>query len=284
MGPCCATNPITSLVQLRWSSQISSITPSPNDAVDTYPNPYISIYASCSIEVVNATLRYEGTAEGKEWRLVTEKTIRSEERFASTLIAPYTFQLVTDRLSANIRARAMLATTVDEVMSALNQELSRLALGFVSGGFEFSPALDVQHVTPTILGRYPLVPLLAFVGLLCFYGAIALTFCVLSSKASSASVIISAELRGKSEKKVIMVLELAKTRLSSPLPIVAQLFSSSPDPQTEPRTHNSDALSVKTLGLDLFSEGNAHSIGEVRLRLGLEDGSMRPRYGTWKKD
>ncbi|KAG8685603.1 hypothetical protein FRC08_013024 [Ceratobasidium sp. 394] len=276
------TNPVGSILQLRWSSQTNGAIQAPNAAVDTEPIPALTVYASCSIEVLNATVTYDGTAGDKTWALVPEQTVLSENRFATALIAPYSWQLVTDRLVTNIQARAMISETVEEVMSLLNQELARLALGFVSGSFIFVPATDVQLVTPTILGRYPLAPLLSFVLLLMLYGLIALAIFVMTINATSGSIHIPAQLRDKLKDKTIPELELAQIRLTSPLPVVAQLFAEYKF--VTPGASDPDARSAKASAVDLFSEYDAGRATEMRLRIGLESEAERPRYGLWKDE
>ncbi|KAG8735948.1 hypothetical protein FRC10_009965 [Ceratobasidium sp. 414] len=275
-------NPVPSALQLRWSSQTDGAIIPPNAAIDTDPIPGITVYATCSIEVLNATITYDGTAGDKLWTLVPEETVLSENRFATALIAPYSWQLVTDRLATNIQARAMISKTVEEVMSLLNQELARLALGFVSGSFLFVPATDVQIVTPTILGRYPLAPLLSFVALLMIYGLIALVIFVMTMNATSGSIHIPAKLRDKLKDKTIPELELAQMRLTTPLPVVAQLFAEYKF--VTPGASDPDARSAKASAVDLFSEYDAGRTIEARLRIGLEGGSERPRYGVWKDE
>ncbi|KAG9082131.1 hypothetical protein FRC06_005204 [Ceratobasidium sp. 370] len=277
-----ATNPVASVLQLRWSSQTDGSIREPNAAVDTNPIPAITVYASCTIEVLNATVTYDGTAGDKTWALISGETVLAENRFATALIAPYSWQLVTDRLATNIQARAMISKTVEEVMSLLQQELARLALGFVSGSFIFVPATDVQTISPTILGRYPLAPLLSFVALLMIYGLIALVIFVMTINATSGSIHIPAKLRDKPDDKTIPELEIAQMRLTSPLPIVAQLFAEYKF--LTPGASDPDARSAKASGVSLFSEADTGRATEMRLRIGLESGTERPRYGVWKDE
>ncbi|KAG8796051.1 hypothetical protein FRC12_005841 [Ceratobasidium sp. 428] len=277
-----AANPVASVLQLRWSSQTDGPTRTPNPAVDTYPIPAVTVYASCSIDVLNATVTYDGTAGDKNWELVPEGTVLAEDRFATTLISPYSWQLVTDRLTTNIRARAMLANTTEEVMSLLNQELGRLALGIVSGSFVFVPATNVEIIAPTILGRYPLAPLLSFVALLLLYGLIALVIFIMTTKTTTTSVHIPAELRDKDRDKTVPELDLAQMRLMSPLPVVAQLFAEYQF--VTPGASDPDARSAKSSVVGLFAEDGDGRANPIRLRIGLEDGNSRPRYGVWKSE
>ncbi|KAF8593282.1 hypothetical protein BDV93DRAFT_566715 [Ceratobasidium sp. AG-I] len=284
ISQCCVTNPASSLVQLRWSSGIDGGTTKPNGAVDTYPIPDISIYASCTIEVFNVTLKYDGAAGARVWQLIPEETVSSEERFATSIIAPYSWQLVTERLTTNVQGNAMAVNAAEEVMSVLNQELSRLALGFVSGAFKWIPATDVRFTIPTLVGRYPLIPLFVFVGLLLLYGLIALYLFSISLTVSAGSIIVPAQLRSTPKSKIISVLKLASIRLSSPLSAINQLYSEAPRAETPQDSYHSDARSVKMSATKMFSGSDNPTTGVQRLTIGLEKGTLRPRYGVWKDE
>lgn len=288
-GPhwCCLTNPVHSLLQLRWPNHLNSLPSSPNPAVHVGPIGYLNIYASCELTFYNVTMSYDGQApNGKHWTIIPEGTTPSNEFFASTLAAPFSWQLVTDNLSANIKSRAMASNSTQGVMAALNQELSRLSLGFVSGAFEFVPATDVQIITPTILGRYPLIPLFIFVFLLLVYGLIVLGVFIMSLSAKSDTIFLPPELQGdpanSGSGREILALELAQLRLMSPLPIVAQYFAEPVQPHNQPHPGDADVKSAARSEIDLFFEDNRSSQVETRLRLGVEDTALRPRFGVWK--
>ncbi|KAG8783353.1 hypothetical protein FRC12_019830 [Ceratobasidium sp. 428] len=280
---CCGTNPIKSLLQLRWPIQnaMSGAT-TPNDAVDLWPTSALTLLASCSIEIFNVTLQYDGTTGVNNWALDPAGTVPSDERFATILIGPFSWQMISNRLANNIRARAMVARDVQDVMAALNQELARLALGFIAGSFVLAPATDVQILTPTILGRYPLVPLLTFTGLLALYGLIALLVFAMSSFTTTGSIHVPSELRGKPKDKNVPELKLVQLRLLNPLTVIAQQFSEYQFPT--PNASDPDGRSVKTSAMDLFPETGLGRMEIRRLRLGLERGSVRPRYGVWKNE
>ncbi|KAG9119094.1 hypothetical protein FRC07_006064 [Ceratobasidium sp. 392] len=215
-GPayCCGTNPVRSILQLRWLSQRSGAVESPNPAVFTGQIPLIDIYAMCNLTFFNVSVAYDDRAPSqKSWSIVPGSKIQSDDIFATTL-------------SANIKSRAMLAKSVEEVMAALNQELARLALGYVSTAFVFVPATEVEVFKPTTLGRYPVAPLLTFVGLLFLCGLVALGIFVTSLSLASDAIYVPLSLQNEqtSAQGEISVLELARQRLLSPLPLVAQLF------------------------------------------------------------
>ncbi|KAG8738151.1 hypothetical protein FRC12_016893 [Ceratobasidium sp. 428] len=185
-----------------------------------------------------------------------------------------------DTLTANIKSRATLSNTNEQVMAALNQELSRLALGFVSDSFIFTDASDVQIFRPTILGQYPLFPLLSFVTLLFIYGLIALVVFITSFGLKTDTILVPPSLRDNTSGNngEVPVLEVAQLRLLSPLPLVAQVFSEPPHASAQPNPRHADAKSVAIDEMDLFDE---RKYG--RLRLGLEDDVLRPRYGVWER-
>ncbi|KAG8684709.1 hypothetical protein FRC09_015218, partial [Ceratobasidium sp. 395] len=282
-GPaaCCLTNPVQSLLQLRWSSQINGPVDLPNSAAYGGLTPLIDIYAKCNLTFYNLTVAYDGRAsDGKFWSVVPGSKQLSTEAFASTLAGPFSWQLIMDTLTANIKSRATLSNTNEQVMAALNQELSRLALGFVSDSFIFTDASDVQIFRPTILGQYPLFPLLSFVALLFIYGLIALVVFITSFGLKTDTILVPPSLRDNASRNngEVPVLEVAQLRLLSPLPLVAQVFSEPPHASTQPNPRRADAKSVAIDEMELFDE---RKYG--RLRLGLEDDALRPRYGVWER-
>ncbi|CCO36241.1 hypothetical protein BN14_10372 [Rhizoctonia solani AG-1 IB] len=126
-------------------------------------------------------MAYGGSAsDEKYWSVAPEDLLPSSDHSTTIIAAPYAWQLVTDHLTMNIRSRAMSAKSTQQVMAALNQELSRLALGYVSGALIFAPASNARVIVPTILGRYPIAPLLVFVLLLFIYGLIGIVIFVMS--------------------------------------------------------------------------------------------------------
>ncbi|KAG8706179.1 hypothetical protein FRC09_002540 [Ceratobasidium sp. 395] len=227
--------------------------PSPNPAVDNGVMHSLSIYASCNVTVYNVTLAYNGTAEGGSWRL--EDKVLSETRFANALISPYTWQKVNDRLATNLQVPVSSFTTEAEVEAALNQELARLALGYVSGSFVFVPAANVQRFTPTLVGKYPLIPLFIFVGLLVVYGLIAVVVFALSSSAMSSTVEVPTALLNQSQAQDVPELKLARARLLGPLPLVAQQFGERS--VSFPRPNDADALSTHTSSLGCSMKAGA---------------------------
>jgi hypothetical protein len=290
-GPhyCCATNPVETLLQLRWSSQVNGLTSVPNDAIQPYPIPLLNIYASCSLTFYNLTMAYDGSAsDEKYWSVAPEDLLPSSDHFATILAAPYAWQLVTDHLTMNIKSRAMSANSTQQVMAALNQELSRLALGYVSGAFIFAPASNVRVTVPTILGRYPIAPLLVFVLLLFIYGLIGIVIFVMSFNMRSDNVLIPPELRrfaGSTHvnaDQLMPSLELVRLRLTSPLPLLAQFFSEPVSISEPARPEDPDALSALDNTSEMFDETESTKYDERRLRFGLEKSELRPRFGIWR--
>ncbi|KAG8723459.1 hypothetical protein FRC09_003265 [Ceratobasidium sp. 395] len=122
-GPlrCCLTNPVQSLLQLRWSSQINDPVDIPNPAAYGRFISYIDMYAKCNLTLYNLTVAYDGRVpDGKFWSVVPGSKQLSTEAFASTLAGPFSWQLIMDTLTTNIRSRARLSNTTEQVMAALN--------------------------------------------------------------------------------------------------------------------------------------------------------------------
>ncbi|KAG8718955.1 hypothetical protein FRC09_011834 [Ceratobasidium sp. 395] len=288
-GPtlCCLTNPVQSLLQLRWSSQVDGPVNIPNLAAYGGLTPLIDMYAKCNLTFYNITVAYDGRAPGgKFWSVVPGSEQLSTEAFASTLAGPFAWQLIMDTLTVNIKSRAMLSNTTKQVMAALNQELSRLALGFVSDSFIFIDASDLQIFQPTLLGQYPIFPLLAFVILLFIYGLIALAVFTMSFGLKTDTILVPPSLQYNASSDAnseVPVLEVAQLRLLSPLPLVAQIFEQPLNHSDAPSPGDADAKSVAATETKLFNEERYFDTTEPRLRLGLEDTELRPRFGVWKQ-
>ncbi|KAG9124734.1 hypothetical protein FRC07_010445 [Ceratobasidium sp. 392] len=244
-------NPVQSLIQVRWLSEINGPVEVPNSVAYGGSTPLIDIYAKCNLTFYNLTVAYDGRASnGKYWSVVPGLKQLSTEAFASTLAGPFSWQLIMDTLTANIKSRAMLSSTDEQVTAALNQEISRLALGFASDSLIFTDASDVQIYQPTILGKYPIVPVLAFAALLFIYGLIALAVFIMSFGLRTDVISIPPLLRdnvsGHDSNREVPALEVAQLRLLSPLPLVAQTFEQPPHPSSRPGYRDADARSVTT--------------------------------------
>jgi hypothetical protein len=143
-------------------------------------------------------------------------------------------------------------------------------------------------MTPAILGRYPIAPVLTFVILLFIYGLIALAVFVMSYGVSSDAIFVPPELldsrKNGVDGKNIPIIELAGMRLLSPAPLIAQLFAEPFDPMNSLNPDDADARSIATSNLKMFGETprSLTSAHELRLRLGLEDTALRPRFGVWR--
>ncbi|CEL58585.1 hypothetical protein RSOLAG1IB_08661 [Rhizoctonia solani AG-1 IB] len=288
---CCVGNPAESVVQLSWVfGEGYDEDPQPNPAVLTVPaGRPLRIFAACNLTVYNITASYDGTvAENRRWSLVEGSDVQSTPYFADAILAAYAMNLISDHAAINIKSRAMSTNSSDEVMTALSQEISRLALGMTSGLFYFTPASNVTVYDPIILGHYELAPLLAFVFLLFIYGLIALVIFSTSFHMHSSTVAVPRELRhrdstGKSEDESIPELELVRLRLSSPIPAFVQVFTQPMSSSQPPGPNDPDAQSVSQSIIGFLPEVELPKYTESRLRFGLEDTELRPRFGVWSE-
>ncbi|CAE6368052.1 unnamed protein product [Rhizoctonia solani] len=288
-GRCCAGNPAQSVVQLSWNlgGGIRDLD-RPNQAVIMMPfNLPVRLYATCDLAVYNLTVAYKGSAlNGKQWSLVRGSDVLSSPYFSDAILAAYAWNSISDHAAINIKSRAMTTNSVEEVMAGLNQEMSRLALGMTSGMFYFSPASDVSIFKPVLLGRYYLAPLFTFVLLLFIYGFMALVILVTSFNMRSGMIIVPPSLQntqssGQEKDKRIPVLELVRLRLSSPIPMILQFFARPITSSQQPGANDPDARSVSRTITELFPEADTSIHTENRLRLGVEDVVIRPRFGIW---
>ncbi|CUA70725.1 hypothetical protein RSOLAG22IIIB_09052 [Rhizoctonia solani] len=286
---CCSGNPTESILQLSWEfSGGDEKHPDLNEALVVLPPAApVRLYARCDLTVYNVTLSYNGSAEGERYWSLATKTL-SDPRFADAVLSAYGWNLISDQAAQNVKSRAMSADPVDQVMAALNQEISRLALGMVSGLFDLTPATNVQAFSPTILGRYPLGPLLVFVALLLIYGIITLAIFGTSLTIRSGVVIVPQTLRAsrsmkknQEKDKTILTLELVQLRLTSPIPAFLQFFEQSRSSHP-PGPEDPDVRSVSESIVGLFNETDTSKCTETRLRFGLEDTGLRPRFGIWR--
>lgn len=258
-------------VQLRWDTRNqgasydlygAAAADGADRAVDRQPK--ITLYASCDVSFFNATVRLDG--ERKAWSLVN-RTLSSSE-FATTLWLPTLFQRATEHLSSDLLAIAR-SKEKDDVMAALNQQLARLMLGAASGYFQLGEATDVERLAQTLLGRYSVGPILAFIFLLCLYALLALLV-FLSSWWTADQTIVSlydepTDVQGAS------MLALTQMWLTSPIPLVGGAF-----PGEDQRDGKDGVRSAEKQDGRMVYNG---SISDARLGVGL----TRDGFGIWKR-
>ncbi|CUA70722.1 Multidrug resistance protein MdtC [Rhizoctonia solani] len=281
------TNPAESLIQLRWPMRNNLHFGDTANEATMGPYGRVQVYALCNITVYNLTVSYDGGAQnGKRWGLVPNSEVLSTPFFTSSILAPYNWNLVTDQIAMNMRSRALTSNTTEAVMAALGQEVSRLSLAMVSGIFYFTPTSNVEFFKPTILGRYPLAPLFTFVLLLVSYGLIALIIFFMTLRMRSGTVIVPRDLQdpkleGQPQSGQASTLELVQVWLTSPIPALRQAFAQPIDPSKQAGPDDPDARSVSLSISEMLHENISSEGAKNRLRFGIEDTGIRPRFGVW---
>ncbi|KIO27801.1 hypothetical protein M407DRAFT_22976 [Tulasnella calospora MUT 4182] len=261
-------NPTSLVLQLRWSLHLNPdlVINQGESAVDLFPTPWVTLYATCELAYYNATVKYHPVSDS--WELLNS-TLSSPD-LTSIIWAPLIYQHATTQITGSVIGIAMNSNSQEGVMAALNQNLGRNALSQVAGAFQPVPALEVYLMHPVVLGLYPAAPLLFLIGLLYLYSALTLSFFVASCTANYRSIVIPPEMTGKEKERERSALDLVQTYLTDPVPIVSESFPAldGKDPQR----------SVADDALDMVYDGGG---SRERLRIGLLAGQAR--FGLWRR-
>ncbi|KAG9050331.1 hypothetical protein FS837_006203 [Tulasnella sp. UAMH 9824] len=261
-------NPTSLVLQLRWSLHLNTdlVINQGESAVDVFPTPWVTLYATCELAYYNATVKYHPSTDS--WELLNS-TLSSPD-FTSILWAPLIYQHATDQIRGSVIGIAMNRNAQDGVMAALSQNLGRNALSQVAGALQPVPALEVHLMRPVVLGLYPAAPLLFLIGLLYLYSGLALAIFVVSCTANYRAIVIPREMTGKGRDSERSALDLVQTYLTDPVPMVSELFPGW-DGKDRERSVAKDAL-------DMVYDGEG---SRERLRIGLQVGTGR--FGLWRR-
>ncbi|TFK60354.1 hypothetical protein BDN72DRAFT_940293 [Pluteus cervinus] len=195
--------------------------------------------AQCDMELFNLTIRRDITGSGTnqasgDYSLEQAPT-RNEGSFVATMWSPLLSQRANARFALNIYVclyipfcdeREVTASqsngdfqqsNITLVMAHVSQQLSRAALGMFAGTLKPVPVTAI--IEEVILGRYPVAPVLTYVGLLVVYSLIALGIFLWATLLKTPGVTMPG-INGKTAT----VLQLAQVQLTDPLIVVAQSF------------------------------------------------------------
>ncbi|KAK7689503.1 hypothetical protein QCA50_007295 [Cerrena zonata] len=223
-----------------------------SDAVGSYSN-VATMLANCTLSFYNVTVDYRNGS----YSLLHEEL--SNVGLSDGLALPARLGHLNSNLISNIEGRVFTDNSMESVMAFLRQDFARLALG--------SAAVIANETTDTLLqgtlnnmivGRYPLWPILIFVGLMYTHASLALILFLVTALPMRTRSLAVTTRRGDSSNR-ISVLQLTQMRLHGPLPLVSTLFPSS-HAEADQAT-----LSIKTDELDMFDEKS----NEGRLVAGL---------------
>ncbi|KIO26084.1 hypothetical protein M407DRAFT_24642 [Tulasnella calospora MUT 4182] len=252
------TNPVNLALQMRWNLHrryMDSFTAEQADAaVDIVPLPYTTLFAGCNVTFSNITVRY--APMNNSWNILLEE--KSSDNFTSVMWAPTISQLGTDRLAAEMMTIAMMEMRPN-VTAALNQYLGRMMLGVAVGMFQSAEATDVKQTVPTLLGQYPVGPIMILIALLFLYAVLATLIFTSSWLTNDETIVVLGDKRKDGTPEEQSVLNLTQRWLVDPLPLVAAAF---------PGEDGKDAQrSVADSAVDMVYDGNGP---DTRVSIGFQ--------------
>ncbi|KAG8909546.1 hypothetical protein FRC00_009907, partial [Tulasnella sp. 408] len=262
-------NPVNLALQMRWDAHkvVAANEWGVGQAdvvVDIVPSPFITLYAGCNVTFSNVTAQYDSSSSS--WKILLEEP--SSDHFTSVMRAPALWQLATEKMAAEMMSIAM-TETAPNVIAALNQHLARMMLGVAVGTLQPAEATDVMQIVPTLLGQYPVGPIMIFITLLFLYALLAILIFTSSWLTHDETIIAASENNKDNTPEEQSVLDLTQRWLVDPLPLVATAFPGE-DGKDVQRT-------VADSALDMVYDGNGP---DERLSIGLQE---RDGFGLKKR-
>ncbi|TFK69739.1 hypothetical protein BDN72DRAFT_589921 [Pluteus cervinus] len=184
-------------------------------------------FVACQVEYFNLTVRYDGPGmDGGRYSIVEGSMEPTEKEFMAIMAGPLWMSMINLQLHANLQARAMSDRNDDNVIAALNQEVSRLSLAIFAGSVVTQAPHSLSITKSAFVSRYPVTPVLVYTGLLYIYALIVLGIFAWASTIKTNLVRMVArntetdsdyEMGGSRE---VTTLELAQNALTDPLVLV----------------------------------------------------------------
>ncbi|KAG9050264.1 hypothetical protein FS837_006705 [Tulasnella sp. UAMH 9824] len=255
-----AANPVNLALQMRWDAHkvVAANEWGVGQAdvvVDIQPSPFITLYTGCNVTFSNVTVQYDPSSNS--WEMLLEEP--SSDHFTSVMRAPGLWQLATEKLAAEMMSIAM-TEMAPNVTAALNQHLARMMLGVAVGTLQPAEATDVMQIVPTLLGQYPVGPVMILITLLLLYALLAILIFTSSWLTQDETIMAASEKHKQSTPEEQSVLNLTQRWLVDPLPLVATAF---------PREDGKDVQrTVADSALDMVYDGNGP---DERLSIGLQE-------------
>ncbi|KAG8908457.1 hypothetical protein FRC01_007368 [Tulasnella sp. 417] len=252
-------NPVNLALQIRWkthrrSELLNFTVASPDAAVDILPPGFMTLYAGCSVTFSNVTVQY--APMDNSWKILREE--QSSGNFTSIMWAPTLWQEGTDQLQSDMKSIVM-TEMIPTVEAALNQHLARMMLGIAVGLFQPAEATDVKQTVLTLLGQYPVGPVMILIGLLFIYAILAVTIFTSSWFTKDEIIVVLKNKRKDGTPEEQSAVDLTRRWLVDPLPLVATAF---------PGEDGEDiGRSVADSAVDMVYDGNGP---DGRLGIGLQ--------------
>ncbi|TFK65030.1 hypothetical protein BDN72DRAFT_846112 [Pluteus cervinus] len=252
-------NPQSIQIEMAWPLSITVPTSRNRSDVVYDPTFLANAFVVCDVEFFNLTVKHAGN---RRFEVVGEME-RSSRNFTAVMWEPLISQMVNLQLHANLQARALLERSDDNFIVAMNQELSRLSLGMFAGATISAPATDFYVTSSTLVGRYPIGPVVAYAFLLYLYSLIVLGIFFWASTLETALV-------KAHDGSTVPSLALAQNALTDPLVLVGMVF---------PGSLSGVKGSVSTDTADMFGERSRMGDGLRKrnrrgLPLGLSDSEL----------
>ncbi|TFK57753.1 hypothetical protein BDN72DRAFT_921125, partial [Pluteus cervinus] len=214
------SDPPTAIFILSWDSA-GAFDANNTFLLDSDLGPWGS--TQCGMEFFNLTIRRDITSSGIKSASqlsgdysLEEAPTRNEGSFVATMWSPLLSQQANMQLAFSIYSYDFSQPNGTLVMAHISQQLSRIALGMFAGTLKPVPAVITKAV---ILGRYPVAPVLTYVGLLVVYSFIALGIFLWAALLKTPGITMPG-----TEGKTATALQLAQVQVTDPLIVVAQSF------------------------------------------------------------
>lgn len=203
-----------------------------NTAMSTYGGGAMML-ANCSVTFYNVTLDYRNGS----YSLVDEEVTNTGQSDAMSV--PLRMGIISTPLVSAIEGTAFRARSADDVMSALSENLARLAAASAQVAVQADqPTMSQSELISCIVGRYPFWPVIIILILLFLYAGFALFLCVVTAFAQTEMI----EVIGK--EVPVAALDLAVLRLTDHVAIAAELFPEKDDGKRAESSMQMDAMEM----------------------------------------
>ncbi|KAG9048999.1 hypothetical protein FS837_011473 [Tulasnella sp. UAMH 9824] len=263
------SNPVKLAVQLQWETleqgPLRHNSAANQDlAVDDPQNP--TLYAGCNLTFFDAFVQWDSR---KHWSLLN--TTESSAERTATLWLPIVWQYGTELMASNLMYTARRNSTA-ETMFALGQELATLTLATAAGFYKPGPASEVYDTEMYFVSKYPVLPIAAYLFLLCVYGVITSVLLLQVYRTPDEAIIVpGSDLGLLDEEMEPSMLSLAQRWLTNPMPLVGYSFAGG-DGQDGARSAAYSAINTAYDG----NEGHRRlTIGLVGDRFGVKAWGQR---------
>lgn len=167
----------------------------------------------------NVTLEYSNGS----YFLVDEKL--SNTGLSDGLAAPSHLGHFASHLISNIEGRVFTDNSTENLMTYLQQDLSKLALGFTAVITNIlTNTLSQSFLGSMIIGRYPFWPIVIFLILLYLLATLAILVFLLAALSIQTEAVTVCGDTPNGERRRSSILKLTQMHLRNPLCLVAALF------------------------------------------------------------